>query len=70
MVCRTQGDKPLLSKVSLARIQVTVLLPHPSLLSLSFWGTPGQGGQNLGGGDFGCLWKASWSDAVLSSSPH
>lgn len=30
VVCRTQGDRPLLSKVSLARIQVTVLLPHPA----------------------------------------
>lgn len=43
VVCRTQGDRPLLSKVSLARIQVMVLLLHPSSLSLSFWGTPWAG---------------------------
>ena len=35
VVCRTQGDRPLLSKVSLAQIQVMVLLPHPSLFPLS-----------------------------------
>lgn len=42
MVCRTQGDRPLLSKVSLARIQVMVLLLHPSLFPLSFRGPLGR----------------------------
>lgn len=30
VVCRTQGDRPLLSKVSVARVQVLTLLPRPS----------------------------------------
>lgn len=30
MVCRTQGDKPLLSKVSVAWVQLLTLLPYPS----------------------------------------
>lgn len=35
VVCRTQGDKPLLSKVSMAQVQVMPLLPHPSPVPLS-----------------------------------
>lgn len=30
VVCRTQGDRPLLSKVSSAQVQVMTLMPFPS----------------------------------------
>ncbi|XP_077627577.1 carnosine synthase 1 [Crocuta crocuta] len=37
VVCRTQGDRPLLSKVSVARVQVLTLLPRPSPALMSLW---------------------------------
>lgn len=30
VVCRTQGDRPLLSKVNVDQVQVMTLLPYPS----------------------------------------
>lgn len=51
VVCRTQGDRPLLSKVTVATTQ-----PSPSGLMRA----PGQRKDKILGRDLGCLWEDSW----------